>query len=383
MPGAPPWAYPDADFASGTAVPSQIDVAVIGGGITGLAVARAVAGAGGSVVLFESSRIGSGSSRHSLGVLSAHYPGGPGVVMERVGRGKATALWLAALQSMTDAATIIDGSPAEIVTTATRRRSRESLERDAMWLAERGIDASVDASGLRTSGVLVDPLELVLGLGDAVEKEDGTICEGVTVTSLSRHTTGYQVLSTAGKTTAAAVVVAAGARQSQRGVHAAEPFVIAADRYGALLQVDDAAGIQAEVVRAGSLTVRTLDDRRLMIAGHLGIPSGLSPEEGAGRLVDRFGTRFGGTAVTRVLRSWVASVGLTADRIPHVWRNDGIWFAGGFNGDAPIPAMAVGTELGEVLAGTRTQTIFAGVTPPRRTRRPGRLGASLERLLDR
>ncbi len=189
-------------------------------------------------MVFEADRIGSGATRHGLGVLSPHYPGGPSAVMRRVGSGKATALWLAADAALRDVSTLVDADRTGIVTRPTRRNPTDLLERDAAWLRERNFDATyrADAQTLVTGGVLVDPLEVALAFGDAIiEKEGGVVGQGVTVTSLSRHTGGYQVLSTIGKTTADAVVVATGARHTQRGVHAPGRVVLAADRYGAIV----------------------------------------------------------------------------------------------------------------------------------------------------
>lgn len=366
-------------------MPDRIDVAVIGGGLTGLAVARAVSAAGGDVVVFETDRIGSGSTRHSLGVLTAHYPGGPSTVMRRVGGGKATALWLAAEAALRDTTGVVDCEPVAIATRSTRRNPADLLERDAAWLRERNFEASyrTEDGTLLTTGALADPVELVLAFGDAVGKENGILAEGVTVTSLSRHTSGYQVLSTAGKTTADAVVVATGARHTQRGVHSPGPIVLSTDRYGVIVHTEHSPAVTTPVVRSGALTARRLGPATFMIAGHVGLPSGRNADEGARRLVELASTRLPDFGALRIVHAWVAPVGLTADGIPHVWRTDGVWFAGGYNGDAPVAAIAVGTELGGVLSGTRTQTIFAGVTPPRRRRRVGRMSAALERLVDR
>lgn len=385
MSGTPPWPHPESPLGPATPAPDHIDVAVIGGGLTGLALARAVSAAGGDVAVFEMDHIGSGSTRHSLGVLTAHYPGGPSAVMRRVGGGKATALWLAADAALRDIPGLVDTEPVAIETRPTRRNPAERLARDAAWLQERNFEATYRAedSTLLTTGAVVDPLELALAFGDAVEKEGGTLAQGVTVTSLSRHTTGYQVLSTAGKTTANAVIVATGARHSQRGVHAPGPIVLAADRYGVIVQTEEPVVAATPVIRTGALTVRRLSPTSFMIAGHVGLSSGLGADQGAQRLVDVALTKLPELGQMRIAHSWVAPVGLTADGIPHVWRTDGIWFAGGYNGDAPVAAVAVGTELGDVLSGARTQTIFAGVTPPRRPRRSGRMGAALERILDR
>jgi glycine/D-amino acid oxidase-like deaminating enzyme len=383
MSGTPPWAYPDIDFEPTHTAPDRVDVAVIGGGLTGLAAARAISATGGEVVVFEKDRIGGGATRHGLGVLEAHYPGGPSTIMRRVGRGKATGLWIAAASAANDIDSIVDTKPVQIVTKASRRRPASHLQRDARWLTERGLTARFrhDSQSLETSGAVVDPLDLALALGDCVEKEGGTLAQGVTVTSLSRNTGGYQVLSTAGKTTAGVVVVAAGARRERSGVHSPGPVVRAADRYGALLRTSGS--VDADVLRVGALTVRRLSSSSLLVAAHRGMAPGLDPARAALRLVDTLRHPLPAVGRARIVHSWTTPIGLTADGVPHVWRTDGIWFTGGFNGDAPVVSVALGTELGHVLAGLRAQTIFAGVTPPRRRRRLGRLEAVMERLRDR
>jgi glycine/D-amino acid oxidase-like deaminating enzyme len=144
--------------------------------------------------------------------------------------------------------------------------------------------------------------------------------------------------------------------------------------------VDDAATLPVhDVIRGDGLTIRKTSPDRLLVAGQMGVKPGRDPDSVAPTLLEMTMRLLGHDVSARVEHAWSTRIGVTADAVPHVWRDDGMWFGGGYNGDAIVPAMALGSQLGDVLAGTRAQSIFAGIAPPKMRRSKGRLGAAIER----
>src|SRR5438477_2943859 len=83
-----PWAVPD-----GARDDERVDVAVVGGGVTGCACAHVLAGAGLRVRLYEAREIAGGASGRNGGFAlrggAAPYP----VLVQSIGRERTAALW--------------------------------------------------------------------------------------------------------------------------------------------------------------------------------------------------------------------------------------------------------------------------------------------------
>ncbi len=190
------------------------------------------------------------------------------------------------------------------------------------------------------------------------------------------------MLSTAGKTSADAVIVATGPRPRHAGVPSPEPVMRPLDRYGAALLIrrtDVSNG--PDVIRGDGVTIRRLAPEHMLVAGHRRLRTGQDPARAALGLRDAT-LRLLGAGEATIDHTWSAPIGITTDATPHVWRSDGMWFGGGYNGDALVPALTLGSQLGEVLSGIRTQTIFSGITPtPVRINKPGgRIAILLDQL---
>jgi gamma-glutamylputrescine oxidase len=67
--GAPPWRDASSPIATNTATPDSIDVAIVGGGFTGMSAAIHLARGGRRAVVFDSSQIGEGASGRTGGLV--------------------------------------------------------------------------------------------------------------------------------------------------------------------------------------------------------------------------------------------------------------------------------------------------------------------------
>ncbi|MDP1779575.1 MAG: FAD-binding oxidoreductase, partial [Anaerolineales bacterium] len=80
---------PSTRFASGqrlTPIPAKVDVAIIGGGYTGLSAARTLAKHGAKVVVLEAETIGWGASSRNGGMVLTGLKVGMGTVIKKYGR---------------------------------------------------------------------------------------------------------------------------------------------------------------------------------------------------------------------------------------------------------------------------------------------------------
>jgi len=85
--------YPGPTFPRSPELPRRLDVAVVGGGYTGLSAALALARGGASVAVFERGRIGSGASSVNGGQLCPGLKKAPAELFTRYGEDLGRRLW--------------------------------------------------------------------------------------------------------------------------------------------------------------------------------------------------------------------------------------------------------------------------------------------------
>ncbi|HET7292222.1 MAG TPA: FAD-binding oxidoreductase, partial [Vicinamibacteria bacterium] len=94
------WATaPPPPEASGP-LPERVDVAIVGGGYTGLAAARRLARSGASVVVLEGETIGWGASSRNGGQVLTGLKPGIRPLLDRFGRERARELFAASLAAI-------------------------------------------------------------------------------------------------------------------------------------------------------------------------------------------------------------------------------------------------------------------------------------------
>ena len=93
---------PSESSPAGADLAEEVDLAVIGGGLTGLSAAYHVLAAhpGARVLLLESERIGHGASSRSTGMLTPGVGQDPGSMVKRFGADAARAMYLASLRAV-------------------------------------------------------------------------------------------------------------------------------------------------------------------------------------------------------------------------------------------------------------------------------------------
>jgi glycine/D-amino acid oxidase-like deaminating enzyme len=190
------------------------DVAVVGGGITGCAVACLLARSGATVVLLEAHRIGRGSSAASTALLMQE----PDIdfidLAARYGEASARTIWrtgrqaVAGLQRTLRAQHVdADAHAVPSVYVARTEAQADSLQREqrrrsaarlgGRWLTPHAL---AELTGIRAGGAIltagngqVDPYQACLGLAAAAETHDALICERSPVTRTRRDGNGVLV----------------------------------------------------------------------------------------------------------------------------------------------------------------------------------------------
>lgn len=209
----------------------QSDVVIVGGGLTGCAIAYSFASAGIQTVLLEEDRLASAATAASSGLLRPDPAASFRQTVQRYGLRDARTLWQLTRRSSLDFAATLrrlgvrcDVSTADALTLARGSRDLErplrreyEAEREAglevTWLTaaalarEAGVDMGIGA--IRTlDGVQIDPLRAALGLAAAADKRGVAIFEKTSARRIRFGRKHVEVRTTSGSVVANAVVIA-------------------------------------------------------------------------------------------------------------------------------------------------------------------------------
>ncbi len=362
------------------APPERTDVAIVGGGYTGLAAARALARRGVDVTVLERHVIGSGASSRNGGFVLPGFKPDIQVLARKLGVAETRRLFELSKQAVEELEAVIadeaidcDYSRCGTIVLAARVGHLVGLERSRQLLQDqlghettlltRG-DLRREIGSTRYHGGLLDPLagalqpaRLVQGLARAAVRAGARLMEGVEVRGLERRSEGWRVATSAGVIRAGEVLVAtngytgAAVPTLQRRVVPVGSYLIATP------PLDPA--LAARLVPR----LRVLSDTKNLLYYFR-----LSPD---GRMV--FGGRaaFTPTPVARTAKilahgmvevfpelagvpveyAWGGQVAFTVDQMPHAGRLHGIHYALGYGGHGVAMAIWLGARMGDALAG--------------------------------
>ena len=219
------------------AVPSAVDVAIVGGGVIGLSVGWRLARRGLAVAVFDAGAAGGGTSSAATGMLAAaaeHEPGGDALLA--LAR-DSLALWPGFRDALeAEAGTSIDyGAKGTLVVAVgrdevDRLRARHALQLraglDARWLGaaalrelEPGLRPNVAGGILCPGDHQVDPRLTVAALRAAFLRAGGRLVEGAAVEALDMAGGAAAGVVVAGRPCrAGTVVLASGAAAASGGL---------------------------------------------------------------------------------------------------------------------------------------------------------------------
>lgn len=216
---------------------ASTDVAVVGGGIVGLALARALAQRGRQVTVIEAARIGEqAAARVAAGMLAPSSEvdlTDPRLTDLCIAAHEMYGAWAAALEAETGMDTGYDATGTLLV--ALHVDHLAMLQHLYDFQVERGLPAERlgakqardeepylapgIAGALRMPDAQVNPRSLLAALPVALQREGATILEGTRVTSIARDGEGYEVTTERDGATstlrATQVIIAAGAWSKQ------------------------------------------------------------------------------------------------------------------------------------------------------------------------
>lgn len=367
----------------GREVPAEVDVAIVGGGLTGLAAALTVAKAGGSVALFERDVLGAGASGRNGGMATTGLAIPFTTAVRRYGADAATAMFRAYNDAIDTIERIVTEESIECgfartgkLTLAAKPSHYERMARSAelmhdltgqeVTLVPRRSQREEIASD-HYHGAMVDPLgaavhvgELVYGLADAAARHGASLHESCAVLDVRDAGGRKRVRTMMGDVTASRVVMATGALTGglmpwlRRRIIPVGSFIIVTEPLPEKIAQDL---LPHRRVASDSNHLlyyfRMTDDDRLLFGGRARFAvSSPSADIRSGEILrDGMADVFPQLQGIGVDYCWGGLVDMSLDQMVHAGQAGGIDYSAGYSGHGVQMATHMGVYLGERLTG--------------------------------
>jgi glycine/D-amino acid oxidase-like deaminating enzyme len=350
-------------------------IAIIGGGYTGLSAALHVAEAGKDVALLDAETPGWGGSGRNGGQVIAGVKDDPEALTARFGEGIAhhvgsgPDLVFSLIERHAIAcAPVRTGWLQPAVSTATLATLRSRARQwQALGVPIRLLDAAETAAHtgstlypgalLDPRGGTVQPLAYARGLADALAALGGRIFARSPATRIERTANGWRAETPSGAITAEKLILATNAYSGplhetlRRSVVAIPSFQVATEKLPPGLLASILPGGQAASdLRRLLRYFRVFDGRLLM--GARGVFADPAPPALIARLRAAIAEIFPAAAGLKLDYAWGGMVAVTADHLPHLHEPEPGLLAGlGYNGRGVAMATLMGASLAKSVLG--------------------------------
>lgn len=362
----------------------SFDVAIIGGGYTGLCTARYLVKAGLSPVVIEANRIGWGASGRNGGVVSGKFRVGFKDIAARHGLDTARRMHALGLEAVDHVGQLVeelgiagaDYRPSGSLRCAHNAHTFEGLRSEATWMREALGDTGVSilSAGevaaetgshgftggmLNTHGGVIHPLNFVLGMAAGLKALGIVIHENTTVIGVRREGVGVVVETPTGRITARQLVIATNSYSDLTPATASVRTSIIPFR-SAMIATEPLAGTPgAGLLASGRSYTETRrmmrwfrkSGDRLLYGGRGAF--GKSDSASAFAALEKAMVRqFPQLASVRVTHRWSGLVAMTLDSLPHLGRlDDRVVYSVGYNGTGVALASGIGRHVAALVTG--------------------------------
>ena len=366
------------------------DVAIVGGGFTGLSTALHAAQRGVECQLLEATQIGFGGSGRNAGLLNAGLWLPPQDIRSTLGEKRGSELVRILSDAPDYVRSLIEAHQirCELTRSGTIHAAHawsglQELERRANeWrrlgapvdLLDRDETARLVGSEAFFGGLLdhrastINPMGYVRGLARAAKAAGANIAVGVTVESLRREKTKWQLRTNRGTVNANSVILATnaytdalwpGLRKTFTKIHyfqlATRPL---GDRANSILPEGQGLWDTGKIM----FSLRRDAYGRVIIGSMGTVIEGLS-ERWARRSLQRLFPKLGAVEFET---SWHGQIAMTPDHLPRIYRlDDRLYTPIGYNGRGIGPGTMFGKAMAELVSGAQEDELPIPVSAPR------------------
>lgn len=386
-------------FAGQSAAPLEghYDVAVIGGGFTGLGAARQLAKAGAKVVVLEANTVGSGASGRNGGHLNNGIAHSFIAAKAELGVERAKALY----RAFDDAVDTVERIVAEEAIDCNFRRAgklklaskpahfdgiarnfeavHREIDPDTALLTASDLKAEIGSASfhgamLSKKSAMMHMGRYAVGLAEAAVRHGAVIYENAAVTDRRVNGNKHELTTVRGKLTADNVLLATGAYTPgifgyfRRRIVPVGSFIIATRP---LTEAEVAATMPGNRTCVTSLNIgnyfRLAPDNRLIFGGRarFSATSDQQSDAKSGEIL-RAGLAeiFPHLAKVEIDYCWGGLVDMTKDRFPRAGYVDGLWYAMGYSGHGAQMATHMGMIIADAILGKADRNPVKGLEWP-------------------
>lgn len=368
------------DDSNLTPIPAKADVAIIGGGYTGLSAARTLAKQGVNVVVLEAETIGWGASSRNGGMTLTGLKPAMQTVIKKYGRELAKELFQCSLDSVD----IVERNVKEEnidcgfartghLLTANKPKHYDALkdEVDFMAMEFNHSVRLVSPKDLRSEigtdvyhGALVDevsgglnPAQYVAGLADAAARAGGTLCARARVSRLERREKRFVIQTDRGSLEAESVLVATSGytgnviKKLQKKIIPIGSFIIATERLSDELAHELSPNNRMIFDYKHFLNYFRLWDNRMIFGGRAAFfPENENTIAQSGEILRREMIQvYPQLKDVKVEYVWGGTLDFAFDQMTHVGEEDGIYYALGYAGHGVAMATYLGATVAEAI----------------------------------
>ncbi len=382
-------------------VEGRFDVAVIGGGFTGLNAARKLAREGVSVALLEADHIGAGGSGRNGGHLNNGLAHGYGEAKAHLGAERAHRLYRAFDRSIE----VIEDIIAEEGIDCDFRRAgklklaskpshvaglragfeliHNEVDGHTRWLEKSELSQEICADSfhgamLYEKAAMMHMGRYATGLADAAHRHGAQLWEAAPVQACNRAGNGWELITPKGNLHAQRVILATGAytgqvksasfRWFQRRIISVGSFIIATRP---LDRDEIAATMPGNRTCVTSMNIgnyfRLSPDNRLIFGGRARF-SAVSDQQSdakSGKLLRAaLSQTFPQLKDFEIDYCWGGLVGMTKDRYPRAGEQDGLLYGMGYSGHGAQMSTLIGQSLADMAMGRGDTNPLEGLTWP-------------------
>ncbi|MFD1626322.1 NAD(P)/FAD-dependent oxidoreductase [Azospirillum griseum] len=385
-------------FAGGVDGPlsGHYDVAIVGGGFTGLGAARQLAKAGARVIVLEAGRIGSGASGRNGGHLNNGLAHSFLAAKSALGTERAIALYRAFDDSIDTLETLIaeEGIACDFRRAGKLKLASKPGHFDAIARNFEAVNREVDPdtallSAADLNGEVGSPFHgamlsrksammhmgrFVVGLADAAQRHGAILAEDAAVTGITRAGGRHSLATGRGTITANEVLIATGAYTTpnfshfRRRIISVGSFIIATRP---LSDAEIASVVPGNRTYVTSMNIgnyfRLSPDRRLIFGGRarFSATSDQRSDAKSGAILRASLARiFPQIASVDIDYCWGGLVDMTSDRYPRAGQQDGLWYAMGYSGHGAQLSTHLGMTIADAMLGREDRNPLKGLPWP-------------------
>lgn len=377
-------------------IEGHYDVAVIGGGFTGLAAARQLAMAGSNVIVLEAETVGFGASGRNGGHLNSGLAHSYTAAKAHLGKERAIALYRALDDSVDTLEKIIaeEGIDCNFRRSGKLKLASKPQHFEALAKNFEAVHAEVDpdtallsaedlkseigspffGAMLSKKSAMMHMGRYVVGLAEAAKRHGATIVEKAAVENVSKADGKHVLITKQGAITADQVIVATGAYTTKnfsyfrRRIIPVGSFIVATRP---LTDAEVAATMPGNRTCVNSMNIgnywRLSPDNRLIFGGRarFSATSDQQSDAKSGAILRESLSRiFPQLAQVEIDYCWGGLVDMTKDRFPRAGYHDGMWYAMGYSGHGAQFSTHLGMTIADAILGRVDRNPLNGLDWP-------------------